>query len=63
MWVQINSETSFRPGRTQVFTVEYGNSGTLDAIGIPLWVAGLPPGSTVQVVTPLVHPALPEGEP
>lgn len=48
VWVDVVGLNLIRPGRTQSFHVFYGNTGNVDAVGVPLWIAGIPPDATVS---------------
>lgn len=42
VWVDIVGINLIRAGRTQTFHVFYGNTGNVDAVGVPLWIGGIP---------------------
>jgi hypothetical protein len=48
VWVNVVSLGLIVPGRPQTVQLFYGNSGNVDAVGVPLWIAGIPPDATVQ---------------
>lgn len=49
VWVDIVGLNLIRPGRAQSFHVFYGNTGNVDAVGVPLWIAGIPPDATLDL--------------
>ena len=63
VWVEILSREVIRVGRETQIIVQYGNRGTVDAAGVPLWIAGIPSVASVRLgfdITPLpVPPDLP----
>jgi hypothetical protein len=46
VWVDIVGRTAIRPNRAQTFTVMFGNRGDVDALGVPLWIGGIPKSAT-----------------
>jgi hypothetical protein len=42
LWVDIVGRSTIRTGRVQTFYIRYGNKGTVNAVGIPLWIGGIP---------------------
>jgi hypothetical protein len=48
VWVDVVGIGLIVPGRAQAFQVFYGNSGNVDTIGVPLWIAGIPPDATLS---------------
>jgi len=47
LWLQLVGRDTIRAGRRQTFNVAFGNKGNVDAVGVPLWIAGMPKGSTI----------------
>ena len=43
VWLDIVGIDLIEPRRAQPFQIFYGNSGNVDAVGVPLWIAGIPP--------------------
>ena len=62
VWVDIVGIDFIVPGRAQTFHIFYGNSGNVDAIGVPLWIAGIPPDATLRLGFSALPP-LPVGDP
>lgn len=56
VWVRLVGLGLIRPGRPQSFHVFYGNSGNVDAIAVPLWVAGIPADADVDIVQAIELP-------
>ncbi len=48
VWVNVVGLGLIVPGRPQTLTVFYGNRGNVDAVGVPLWLAGIPADASVQ---------------
>ena len=42
LWVEIVGRNTIRIGRLQTFEIRYGNRGNVNAVGVPLWIAGIP---------------------
>jgi uncharacterized repeat protein (TIGR01451 family) len=63
IWVEIIGRDKIRIGRQQTYIIQYGNSGNIDALGVPLWIAGIPKGSVVslnfKVLPPIALPSTP----
>jgi hypothetical protein len=53
---QLLGRTVFRAGRASPITVEVSNSGNVDAIGVPVLLAGIPVGSTIEPQFKLQQP-------
>jgi hypothetical protein len=51
-----------RPGRPQTFNVFVGNSGNVDAVCVPVWIAGIPTNATVTLGFPIAEPPNVSGE-
>ena len=49
LWVNIVGLNLIRPGRPQTFHIYYGNTGNVDALGVPLWIAVIPTNATLQL--------------
>ncbi|HVR11785.1 MAG TPA: LamG domain-containing protein, partial [Thermoanaerobaculia bacterium] len=56
VWVNVVGLGLTVPGRPQTLQLFYGNSGNVDALGVPLWVAGIPPDAAVQPGFSVVPP-------
>ena len=59
MWIEITGRNSIRPGRRAVFSIRYGNTGNVNGIGVPLWLSGIPIGSTIEPCFDLIPPVDP----
>jgi hypothetical protein len=59
MWVDVIGRDAIRVGRPQAFNIVYGNRGNIDAVGVPLWIGGIPNDATVslgfEITPPLVE--------
>jgi hypothetical protein len=51
-----------RPGRSQTFHVFVGNSGDVDAVCVPVWIAGVPTNATVTLGFEIAQPPNVPGE-
>jgi hypothetical protein len=49
IWVDVVGIGLIVPGRAQAFQMFYGNTGNVDAAGVPLWIAGIPPDATLSL--------------
>jgi hypothetical protein len=49
VWVDLVGREVIRAEREQTFSLFYGNSGNVDAKGVPLFIAGIPRGSVVEL--------------
>lgn len=62
-WADVLAPRNVRAGRATPFSIAFGNRGNEAALGVPLWIRGLPAGSMVEAATPHQvppgHPALP----
>ncbi len=47
--MDLAGRNTIRRGGHQTYLVTYGNSGNVDALGVILWVAGLPRNTTVTI--------------
>ncbi|MCC2670054.1 MAG: hypothetical protein K0Q72_2525, partial [Armatimonadetes bacterium] len=63
LWVDVTGRGAIRVGREQTFTVLYGNRGNADAMAVPLWLTGIPEGSTYRLDSELRHPPQRAGAP
>ncbi len=63
VWVDVVGREVIRPGRMQTFSILYGNSGNVDAVGVPLWIGGIPKDSTWELSFERTPPPLPNGQP
>ncbi len=63
LWVDVLGRGVFRAGRVQTFHVMYGNRGNVDAIGVPLWLAGVPSSATLQLGFEVLPPEPLPGSP
>jgi hypothetical protein len=48
-WVDLLGRDAVRVGRAQTFYVVYGNRGNADAVGVPLWIGGIPTDATLRL--------------
>jgi uncharacterized repeat protein (TIGR01451 family) len=39
IWTDVLGSTTVRPGRPYTYTILFGNTGNVDALGVPLWIA------------------------
>ena len=58
LWVEIIGKDQIRVGREQIFIITYGNSGNVDAEGVPIWIAGIPRNATVNFDFKVTAPPL-----
>jgi hypothetical protein len=49
VWVDVVGLGLIRPGRAQTFHIFYGNNGNVDAVGVPLVIAGIPTNAIVKL--------------
>ena len=49
LWVDIIGRGVIRPGRPQTYHIVYGNRGNVDALGVPLWISGIPANSSLSL--------------
>ena len=49
VWADIVGRQRIRSGRPQSLTVFFGNSGSADAYGVPLWIDGIPADATWEL--------------
>ncbi len=61
-WVEIVGRQTIRAGRQQTFYVRYGNTGSVDAQGIPLWIDGIPADATWELGIEITSPQQPVGK-
>src|SRR5579871_3321710 len=62
VWVNVVGRPAIRVNTPTVFLVTYGNSGSVDAYGVPLFV-GVPSNLTMVPQFSIVEPAQPAGTP
>lgn len=62
VWVDIVGLQLFRPGRAQTFWINYGNRGNVNAIGVPLWIAGIPKNATFTLNFDITPPPVLPGQ-
>lgn len=55
-WVQTLGRTTIRAGLPATFTIAYGNRGSVNAFGVPLWVGGIPADATWSLDFELTPP-------
>ena len=56
LWVEIIGREKIRVGVPTTYVIRYGNRGTADAVGVPIWIAGIPSEATIELgfdITPL----------
>lgn len=56
IWVDIVGREAIRPGRAQTYYILYGNRGNVDAVGVPLWFAGVPNDATLELAFEILPP-------
>jgi hypothetical protein len=56
VWVSILGRDAARRNQPQTFTVLYGNEGNVDAVGVPLWIAGIPAGASWEITSVIGAP-------
>ncbi len=56
IWVDIMGRNHIRYGRLQSFIFTIQNNGNIDAIGVPLWIAGIPENSQVELDFQFIPP-------
>jgi hypothetical protein len=61
VWVDLVGRSAIRVGQPQQFVVLYGNRGNVDALAVPIWIKGIPQGSTFTPHFPILPPPLPAG--
>ncbi|MGO8790136.1 MAG: choice-of-anchor D domain-containing protein [Terriglobia bacterium] len=49
IWVDVIGPPHMRINRQETFYVLYGNTGNVDAVGVPLWIAGIPTDATLSL--------------
>lgn len=59
VWVDIIGRTAFRNRAPYTFYITYGNSGNVDAYGVPLWIGGIPKDTTIKLGFEITNPASP----
>lgn len=62
LWVDIIGRDTIRLGVPQTYNLIYGNRGNIDAVGVPLWIGGIPNDASVQLGFNLLTPALLPGQ-
>jgi hypothetical protein len=60
--VDIIGRDAIRAGRPQAFNVVYSNVGNTDAVGVPLWIGGIPSDADVDLGFEVTPPPLAEGQ-
>jgi uncharacterized delta-60 repeat protein len=48
VWADIVGRRVIRPQTEQTYYIVYGNSGNMDAYGVPVWLGGIPKDATVK---------------
>ncbi|RMD94996.1 MAG: hypothetical protein D6813_01145, partial [Calditrichaeota bacterium] len=61
MWVEIAGKDKIRRGRFQRYIFRYGNRGNINAIGVPLWIAGIPTSSVIKYGANIIPLPLADG--
>jgi uncharacterized repeat protein (TIGR01451 family) len=56
VWVDILGLNLIRPGRAQSFQLLVGNRSNVDAIGVPVWIAGIPRNAVLKLGFPVLPP-------
>lgn len=62
VWVDIIGRDVIRVGRVQTFNIIYGNRGNVNAVGVPLWIAGIPNDATLNLGFEIAPLPLPDGQ-
>jgi hypothetical protein len=62
VWVDILGLNIFRPGLARSFWISYGNRGNVNAIGVPLWIAGIPKNATFTLNFDIAPPPVLAGQ-
>jgi hypothetical protein len=57
VWVDIIGVDKIRVGQEQTFYVVYGNQGDVDAVGVPIWIGGIPPEAEAKLKFELIDAA------
>ena len=60
-WVDIIGRDVIRVGVEQRFTILFGNRGNVDAVGVPLWIGGIPTNTNIELGINIEPPSLPSG--
>jgi hypothetical protein len=56
VWLDIVGRNRIRAGRAETYSFLFGNQGSVDARGVPIWIAGFPADAEVRLdfnITPL----------
>lgn len=56
VWVDILGRNAIRVGGEQTFNILFGNRGNIDAVGVPIWISGIPKDALWQITTELTPP-------
>jgi hypothetical protein len=62
VWVDVIGRDAIRVGRPQAFNIVYGNTGNIDAVGVPLWIGGIPSDADVDLGFEITSPRTSEGQ-
>ncbi len=54
--VQIVGRPAFRVGRPASYIIVFTNDGNVDALGVPVWIGGIPPGVPSSISPPMTPP-------
>lgn len=63
VWTEISGSNTIRVGQKSTFIISYGNRGNVDAVGVPLWIAGIPLNSKYELGFELTKPPQIAGQP
>ncbi|MCH7697826.1 MAG: hypothetical protein IH865_02655 [Chloroflexi bacterium] len=58
VWVDIVGRDVIRADRQQTYTILFGNRGNVNALGVPLWIGGIPEGATWDLGFEVTPPPL-----
>jgi len=57
VWVNLQGRNAIRNGRPATYFIEFGNDGPVDAVGVPLFVSGIPVNATYSLSPSPLDPA------
>jgi len=56
IFLEISGMDAVRPGTYQIYQIYYGNIGNVDAVGVPLWIGGIPQEATLHPLFECIPP-------
>ena len=62
IWVELIGRNLIRIGREQTFMIRFGNSGNVNANGVPIWISGIPKNVTISPKFDITVPLWLEGQ-